>query len=169
MNPHLHTPYTYQFNLSLQHELARNLIAEVNYVGSSSIGLTALKDINPFDLSTVNGPNPIRILNSNQNANLAGYCASQGGPSDCPFQNVDEFDNLSFANFNSLEASLTKQNGDYRILGNTYFTLAYTYGHSIDNASGFRNRDYQAPYYEPGRFRASSDFDITQRITFNGE
>jgi len=168
VNPHLHTPYTYQFNLSLQHELARNLVAEVNYVGSSSIGLTALKDINPFDLSTVNGPNPIRILNSNQNANLAGYCASQGGPSDCPFQNVDEFDNVSFANFNSLEASLTKQNGENRIVGNTYFTLAYTYGHSIDNASGFRNRDYQVPYYQPGLFRASSDFDITQRITFSG-
>ena len=41
VNPHLHTPYTYQYNLSLQHELARSLIAEVNYVGSSAKGLTA--------------------------------------------------------------------------------------------------------------------------------
>ena len=48
VNPHLHTPYTYQYNLSIQHELAKNLIAEVNYVGSSSKGLTSLEDINPF-------------------------------------------------------------------------------------------------------------------------
>ncbi|MGA2457629.1 MAG: TonB-dependent receptor [Terriglobales bacterium] len=168
VNPHLHTPYTYQYNLSLQHELARNLIAEVNYVGSSSKGLTSLEDINPFILSTVSGPNPTRRLNANQNANLTAYCVPQGGPADCPFENVDEFDNISFANFNSLEASLTKQNGENRILGNTYFTLAYTYGHSIDNASGFRNRDSQVPYYNTGQFYASSNFDITQRLTFSG-
>jgi Carboxypeptidase regulatory-like domain len=168
VNPHLHTPYIYQYNLSVQHEVASNLIAEVNYVGSSSKGLTSLVDINPFDLSTISGPNPARILNEQQNANITAYCAFQGGPSDCPFENADEFGNVAFANFNSLETSLTKQNGANRIIGNTYFTLAYTYGHSIDNASGFRNRDSQVPYYEPGVFRASSDFDVRQRITFSG-
>ena len=53
VNPHLHTPYAYQYNLSFQHELATNLVAEANYVGSSSKGLTSLEDINPFDLRTV--------------------------------------------------------------------------------------------------------------------
>ena len=178
VNPHLHTPYTYQYNLSIQHEFARNLIAEVNYVGSSSKGLTSLVDANPFDLNTVSGANPARILNeavnnstSLNNVNLTNYCASQGGPSDCPFENVSEFGNVSFANFNSLEASLTKQNGENRIFGNTYFTLAYTYGHSIDNASGFRQTQYsssQVPYYSPGQFHGSSSFDVKQRITFSG-
>ena len=79
VNPHLHTPYTYQYNLSVQHELARNLIAEANYVGSSSKGLTSLVDVNPFDLSTVNGPNPTRILNENQNAGLNDFCATNYG------------------------------------------------------------------------------------------
>jgi hypothetical protein len=168
VNPHLHTPYDYQYNLSIQQEVARNTVFELNYVGSSSKGLTSLEDVNPFDLSTVNGSNPARILNENQNAALTAYCLNQGGPSDCPFENVSEFGNVSFASFNSMEASLTKQNGENRILGNTYFTLAYTYGHSIDNASGFRNRDSQVPYYEPGIFRASSNFDVTNRITFSG-
>ena len=67
----------------------------------------------------------------------------------------------------SLEASLTKQVSDSR-LGTSYFTLAYTYGHGIDDASGFRNRDSQVPYYNIGQFRASSDFDLTQRITLSG-
>ena len=169
MNPHLHTPYTYQYNLSIQQEVARNLVFELNYVGSSSKGLTSITDANPFDLSTVTGPNPARILNEQQtNPNIIGYCANQGGPSDCPFANAYQFGNVSFANFSSMEASLTKQNGNNRIIGNTYFTLAYTWGHSIDNASGFRNRDSQVPTYDPGLFRASSDFDVNQRFTLSG-
>ena len=174
VNPHLHTPYTYQYNLSLQHELAQNLIAEVNYVGSSAKGLTALQDVNPFILSTVNGSNPTRVLNNyiNQNPSsaMATYCAQQfDTAADCPFTGDEpEFKNVSFANFNSLEASLTKQNGTNRILGNTYFTLAFTYGHSLDNASGFRNRDSQVPAYDANVFYASSDFDVKERITFSG-
>jgi hypothetical protein len=168
VNPHLHTPYTYQYNLSLQRELSRNLIAEVSYVGSSSKGLTALEDINPFDLGTISGSNPSRFLNENQNATLTSYCAGAGGPSDCPFSSAAEFNNLGFANFNSLETSLTKQNGDIRYLGNTYFTLAYTWGHSLDNSSGFRNRDSQVPYYNHSQFYGSSDFDVTNRIVFSG-
>ncbi len=196
VNPHLHTPYTYQYNLSVQHELARNLIAEVNYVGSSSKGLTSLADINPFIPSTVNVSNPptycfangtcpTRLLNATQNANISAYCnqnapafysnagIGQDGAADCPFENASEFNNVSFANFNSLEASLTKQNGANRIFGNTYFTLGYTYGHSLDNTSGFRNGGPngmagQVPYYNIGQFYASSNFDVTHRITFSG-
>ncbi|MGA2236306.1 MAG: carboxypeptidase regulatory-like domain-containing protein [Terriglobales bacterium] len=171
VNPHLHTPYTYQYNLSVQHQLANNLIAEASYVGSSSKGLTALEDINPFDLNTISGLNPSRLLNENQNTTITNYCSSAGGPSQCPFSSAAEFANLGFANFNSLEASLTKQNGENRIFGNTYFTLAYTYAHSIDNASGFRQTQAssgQVPYYNIGQFYASSSFDIKQRISFSG-
>ena len=169
VNPHLHTPYTYQYNLSLQRELAKNLTAEANYVGSSSKGLTSLEDVNPFILSTVTGANPTRLLNLNQNAGLANYCANfANGPSDCPFSISEEFANVSFATFNSLEASLTKQLGDSPFFGTTYFTLAYTYGHSIDNTSGFRNRTSQVPFYNIAQFRGSSDFDLTHRIIFSG-
>ncbi|MGB9199499.1 MAG: TonB-dependent receptor, partial [Terriglobales bacterium] len=171
VNPHLHTPYTYQYNLSFQTQVARDTVFELNYVGSSSKGLTSLVDVNPFDLSTVFGPNPnpTRVLNEQQNAALTDYCATYSyGPAACPFENATEFDNVSFATFNSLEASVTKQNGNTRYLGNTYFTLGYTYGHSIDNASGFRNRSSQIPAYDHGIFRASSDFDLTHRVVFSG-
>ncbi len=167
VDPHLHTPYTYQYNLSVQHEFAKNLTAEVNYVGSSSKGLTSLEDVNPFILSTLN-TTPTRRLNTNQNAALTNFCANLGGPSACPVSIALEFANVSFATFNSLEASLTKQLGDSRFLGTTYFTLAYTYGHSIDNSSGFRNRTSQVPFYNTSQFRGSSDFDLTNRITFSG-
>ena len=169
VDPHLHTPYTYQYNLSVQNELARNVTFEMNYVGSSSKGLTSLVDVNPFDLSTVTGPSPARILNEPQtNPNLLTYCVPFGGPAQCPISIASEFENISFASFNSLEASLTKQNGENRYIGNTYFTFGYTFAHSIDNASGFRNKSSQVPYYNHGIFRASSDFDLTHRIVFSG-
>jgi hypothetical protein len=171
VDPHLHTPYDYQYNLSIEQQVATGTVFELNYVGSSSKGLTSLEDVNPFDLNTVTGPNPnpTRILNENQNAALTAFCSvNDGGPAICPLSAADEFANVSFAGFNSMEASLTKQNGENRYIGNTYFTLAYTWGHSIDNASGFRNRDSQVPYYNIGAFRASSDFDVRNRITFSG-
>ncbi|HVM94383.1 MAG TPA: TonB-dependent receptor [Terriglobales bacterium] len=170
VDPHLHTPYTYQYNVSVERELVRNLVAEFSYVGSSAKKLTSLIDVNPFVLSTVGTDNPTRVLNALQpNTSLTDFCSGYfDGQSDCPFANADAFGNVSFASFNSLEASLTKDNGKNRYIGNTYFTLGYTYAHSIDNASGFRNRSSQVPAYNPGVFRASSDFDLTHRITFSG-
>jgi len=164
VDPHLHTPYSYQYNLSMQHQLAEKLMLEISYVGSDSKGLTSLEDVNPFILGTGN-----RMLNLNQpNAEIASFCATSFSAADCPFATALEFRNAVFASFSSLEASITKQSMQNRYLGTTYFTLGYTYGHSIDSASGFKNRDSQVPYYAPDTFRASSDFDLRQRFTFSG-
>jgi hypothetical protein len=86
----------------------------------------------------------------------------------CSFAGIPEFKNLTKASYNSLQASLTKQVSNTRFLGRTYFTLAYTWAHAIDNVSGFQQRNSQVPSYAPGLFRASSDQDIRNRITFSG-
>jgi hypothetical protein len=57
VDTHLRTPYTYQFNLSIEHQISNKLIARAAYVGSSSHELTALVDINPFDPATLNSAN----------------------------------------------------------------------------------------------------------------
>jgi outer membrane receptor protein involved in Fe transport len=164
VDPHLHTPYTYQYNLDIQHELARNLVAEINYVGSSSKGLTGLVDLNPMVLGTFN-----RVLNlmPQTNSEINNFC---GGfdLGDCPYQEQPEFQNIGFASYNSLEASLTRQVADSKFLGTTYFTLAYTYSHNIDNSSGFQNRTSQVPAYNINQFRGPSDFDVRNRISFAG-
>ena len=151
VQPSLRTPYIYQYNLSLQRELRRNLIAEANYVGSASHKLTDLVDRNPFILGTTH-----RLLNT------------EPGNTDGSFSFIDEFRNVANANHNSLQASLTKGFSETKFFGNTFFSLGYTWAHSIDNASGFRNRNSRTPFYTPGQFRASSDFDIRHRITFGG-
>lgn len=148
VDPHLRTPYVYQYNLSLQREITKDMVAEVSYVGSSSHKLTALVDANPMILGTTNG-------------------AFDGLPRGTNFSLLYQFENIVNANFNSMEASLQKRVGDTPI-GTTYFTLSYTWGHSIDNASGFQNRGYQVPAYNADQFRANSDFDVRQRIVFSG-
>ena len=166
VDPHLRTPRTYQYNLSVQHELADNTALDVSYVGNLSRGLTSLIDINPFVLGTTD-----RVLNlgagDSSCPDSSGNTTSNSNGT-CSFGSAPEFKNISNANYNSLQASLNRQLVDSHYLGRTYFTLAYTYAHNIDNASGFRQRNSTTPSYQPDLFRASSDQDIRQRITFSG-
>ena len=154
VDPHLRTPYTYHYNLSIQRELAKSLVFEASYVGSSSHKLTSLVDADPFNLGT-----STRLFNATPGNDVFSSRA---------FSYLLEFRNVSTAHYDSLQLSLQKQLSEMRFLGRTYFTFAYTYGHGIDNASGFRQRGSNVPFYNPGRFRASTDFDVTHRITFNG-
>jgi hypothetical protein len=79
-----------------------------------------------------------------------------------------EFKNVARASYNGLVASMTRQLTNTGFVGRTYFTVGYTYSHSIDNASGFRNNTSQVPSFQPQLFRASSDFDVKNRVTFSG-
>ena len=155
VDPHLRTPYIYHYDLSAQRELARNTVLEVNYVGSSSHGLTALVDINPFALRTSN-----RILNTAPGSSACSPFPCYGA--------LPEFRNAANADYNSLQISLGKQFSGTGIFGRSYFTLGYNYSHNIDNASGFQNRNKAVPYYDPALFRASSDMDLRHRIVFSG-
>lgn len=164
VDPHLKTPYTYQYNLSIEHQLSNKLIARAAYVGSSSHGLTALVDINPFDPATLNSSSPQRFLNEVPGNTLQNDATGFGGS----FGQENEFKNSSNANYNSLQLSLTQQTTVVPILGNMYYTLGYTWAHSIDEASGFRQGNSTVPFFTPNIFRASSDFDVRQYLTFSG-
>jgi carboxypeptidase family protein/TonB-dependent receptor-like protein len=169
VDPHLKTPYTYQYNLSVQREVAPNTLLEVSYVGGSSHGLTSLLDINPFRLGTTDRVLNLTPGNSTCQDSSGNPPPPVGDPNAvCSFANLPEFRNVSKANYNSLQASLTRQISDSRFVGRTYFTLAYTFAHSIDNASGFAQRNSTVPTYHPNLFRASSDQDVRNRITFSG-
>jgi hypothetical protein len=150
-DPYLRTPFNYQFHLSLQRQLTRSSVLEIAYVGSRSHGLTALTDINPFVLGTTT-----RVLNNTP------------GNGDNSFAAQPEFRNVAHSQFNSLQANWRKQLSGDRWWGSSYFNLAYTYSHNIDNASGFRNRNSAVPYYDPERFRAASDYDLRHHFILSG-
>lgn len=148
VDPHLKTPYVYQYNLSLQQQLMAGMVLELGYVGYSAHGLTSLVDINPFPL----GSNT-RIYDPDSSNAIYG--------------NLDEFQNVSKANYNALQTSLTKRSGETK-LGNAFFTFAYTWSHELDNASGFRERNSLVPYYNHETFYGSGDTDLRQTLSLSG-
>jgi hypothetical protein len=145
VDPHLKTPYVYQYSLNLQQQLISNMVLEVGYVGYDAHGLTSLVDVNPFVLGT--------------NSRMYGYPDQYGY--------LNEFQNVSNANYNGLQTSVSKRMSDSKI-GSTFFTFAYTWAHEIDNASGFRQRNSGVPYYDHEYFRASGDTDVRQVIALSG-
>jgi outer membrane receptor protein involved in Fe transport len=153
VDPHLRTPYIWQYNLTIQHEVAKNMALEMGYVGSQGRKLTTLVDNNPFDPATLSSATPTRILNE-----------IPGGS----FSFTPTFENAVNSNYNALETKLTKRMSETKYLGSAFFTLSYTWAHSIDNSSGFRNRNFQIPYFNRNQFRGSSDYDLRHQITFSG-
>ncbi|HXZ42822.1 MAG TPA: TonB-dependent receptor, partial [Terriglobales bacterium] len=157
VDPHLRTPYIYDYNLSVQRNLIPDTVLEANYVGSSSHGLTSLRDINPMILGTTTRVLDQRPGNSTCGTTVSILCFGQ----------LPEFQNVANANYNALEASLTRQPKASK-LGTIYYTLAYTFAHNLDDASGFRQRNSIVPAYYPQLYYASSDTDVRQRISFSG-
>ncbi len=148
VDPHLRTPYVYQYNLTVQRELVNSLVAEVSYVGNSSHKLTGLIDANPF----IPGSDH-RLFNTS---------------ADTSFAFLNEFANVGTGNYNSLQATIEKRPSEVKYLGQMYFKLSYTYGHAIDSTTGFRERNVGlVPTYDPGRFRASGDEDIRHNLVLN--
>jgi len=86
--PHLRTQYTAQYNFSIQREIAKDLLLQINYVGSQGHRLLASHDINPSNpqtcLDMYNVSNYYAPLlpsgNPNPNANPALQAAYACGP-----------------------------------------------------------------------------------------
>ena len=130
-------------------------MAELSYVGSSSHKLLTWVDTNPILPSTC-------ALASGCNNLLNVQLGLTPGNGYAPLS--DTFSGLNDANYNGLLASLTKRNGNWHNIGETYFSVSYTWSHNFDNGSGFNQRTLQIPYFEPHRFYGNADFDMRNRI-----
>ncbi len=144
VDPKLRTPYVYQYNLSLQQQLPSTMVLEAGYIGYDAHKLTGLVDVNPYVLGT--------------NARLYGS----------EFSYLDEFQNIGKANYNALEVNLQRRSASMGRLGSSFFSIAYTLGHEIDNSSGFRERNSGVPAYDHDLFRASGDTDVRQTFVLSG-
>lgn len=150
--PHEHTPYSEQFNLSVEYGIGNNMTAGLGYVGSLGRHLQIF-------------PNP------NGPVGLAPN--SFGSPSPNPHQPFPDFGGLSFtaydgvSNYNSLQAKLER-----RFSQGLSFLASYTYAHSLDDAptplgstgdGGFRGTSIVPIGYD----YANSPFDVRHRLTLN--
>ena len=155
IDPHLRTPYIYQYNLSVQQQLGNGLIAELGYVGNASHKLVAEYDSDPFIPGTYNRPLNLQPGISN-------------GPPYTYSSMLSTFGNVVNANYSGLLTSLTKSMGDWHSIGKTFFTVSYTWSHNINNADGFSRNSSAVPAYNHLLTRASGDSDIRHRFVLSG-
>jgi hypothetical protein len=159
VDPFLRLPYIFQYNLTLQHQLAHGLVMEVGYAGNDTHGLLELVDINP---TIIGSRDPVQANASIRVQNTLPGVAPQ------TFRNMNQIQNLGKSNYNGLLTSLTKRMGDTRGLGAMFFTVSYTWSHAIDNGSGWQQASSAVPAYNHNAFRANSDFDTRQRFVLSG-
>ena len=120
----IRSPYTQQYNLNIQTELARDFLWEVGYVGSKTTHLTGCSEFNQALLATPQNPINGETTTSNENiANRVPFQGVAGGSYICE----TSFD----ANYNALQTSLTK-----RMNHGLEFLVSYTYSKALDYTSG---------------------------------
>lgn len=142
VDQNIRTPYIQVYNLNVQQELTNNVAVQIGYVGSQGRKLFRYRDINQ--------PDPLT-----------------GAPSPFPqFVYINQFESSASSSYNALQASVTFRNW-HRLSSN----VNYTWSHSIDNASD--GQDYVPNATQPDNSlrpdleRASSNFDMRQKLSWN--
>jgi hypothetical protein len=139
-NPYGKNSYVQQWNLTVERELVRDLLAAVSYVGNKGTRNMYSSNINQAD------PGP-------------GAIAPRRPFPAWPDITTMYMDGLS--NYNSLQAKMQK-----RLSRGVSFLAGYTWAKSIDNAKG----EFGAPMIVRNlkADRARSDWDISHRFIFSG-
>jgi Carboxypeptidase regulatory-like domain/TonB dependent receptor len=153
ISPYLRTPYTLQYNFSIQQQIANGLGFEIGYVGSESRKLVAEEDSDPFIIGTTT-----RILNTQPGLQIPNAYG----------QMPATFGNLANADYNALVVSLTKRTGELRGIGQLFFTASYTWAHNLNDADGFARNNDSVSYYNQNEAYASADSDIRNRFVLSG-
>ncbi len=163
----LRTPYILNYNLNIQQELTKNTVLQVGYAGSAGRKLFRFRDINQPSQAEITA------------ADLACDCINDGSvprPFDTaaplsplapnqPFY-VNELETNASSNYNSLQVSLLQRNWHR-------FTqqVAYTWSHSIDNASD--GQDFVPNAAQPNNStnpddnKGPSNFDVRNRLVWS--
>ena len=135
-----YTPYTQQYNLTVQREIANGWAVELGYVGTHFTGGIGIWD--PFLAPLYSPSNPRKVTDINGNTytittntvnneelrhDIIGLSRKRGSRYS---------GNIGFANYNSFQATVSR-----RMSRGLYFQAAYTYSKTIDNVSGSLSTD----------------------------
>ena len=161
ISPRLNDPYIQQYDLNLQSELTRNLLAEVGYVGAKSTHVPGCLEFNQALLASpsnpVNGETGNTIENIVQRLPFTGIAS---GSYICQ----TSFD----SRYNSLQTSLTQ-----RLSHGLQFLGSYTWSKNLDTLSGsgglsnFELGFLTNDQTNQRQARGLSDFDRTQRAVLS--
>jgi hypothetical protein len=172
--PDAYTPYTQQFNLTLQRELWKGWAAEVGYIGTRYIGGLGISDpflarlaspSSPIVVTDINGTSYSITANTAANEELRhqiiGLSRRRGSRYTL---------NTGMGTYHSGQFTLSR-----RLQKGLYFQAAYTWSKNIDNVSGSQSTDElnatrngqggaNVLNNDPVRNRAVSDFDRPHRF-----
>jgi hypothetical protein len=166
----LRSPYTMQFNLQIERELFKDLLANLAYVGARGVKLTRFRTPNggansvtlPIDpLGLL--PNPIFAIALPPLSNLSTGTLSRPNPL---LGAYTVFDSSAASNYHSLQTTLTKRFGQ-----GYQFSAAYTWSHAIDDVSDVF--DVAGAFVLPqddralGLERGNANFDVRHRFALS--
>jgi len=179
-------PYVQQWHFDIQHEILKNTVATVSYVGSKGTHLTRIVDLNQV-LPTPLSQNPYKIGEPiNGVDGLHDDCGTMQTPSGVPVTgqaainlqiacgaNADLF-RTQFPGISSVTRIQEAASSIYHALevsgrhtfGGLQLSLSYTYSHSIDDSSSARD-PLIVNTYDLARARGSSNFDQRHLFTLS--
>ena len=178
-------PYMQQWHLDIQRDLFRNTVATISYVGTKGTHLTLQRDLNQlYPVSASQNPfqpgqpldgtictpdaNGIYTVNGVQIAqgspiygNLSTACGNDPSPYRTNFPGyatITGIEPTANSNYNALQVSARRTQGRLSL------SLAYTWSHSLDDASDRYDSNFVNSYNPHGNY-ASSNFDQRQTMT----
>ncbi len=120
------TPYVQTYTLAIDHQFGAAVVGEVRYVGSKTTHDFQSVDANPFLLPVSQAfPGVVPPSSLCQSPTANGY-----GRLNCAYNNVDEFTNGGWANYNGLQLNLTTRN-----FHGISTVASYTWSKSMNNAT----------------------------------
>jgi hypothetical protein len=168
INRNYSTPYIYNFNLNIQRELPGAMILQIGYVGSAGHKLATEHEADPITAAGHAAclSNPTCIAYAAYQhiyfpQDAAQPATTDGSPD---YISVGTLDTEGSSNYSSLQVSVNK-NPTHGLS----FTMAYTYSHALDNASGLESSGFfsrsmnNVPGYQWMNY-GDSDYDARQRF-----
>jgi outer membrane receptor protein involved in Fe transport len=141
--------YSQNYGLNVQYQINTATVFQIGYVASQGRRLLIVRDIN----QPLPSPLGAAAIRSDQNKLRPYYSAFP------QFSAINQVEGVGNANYNSLQASL-RTNAWHGVTSQ----FSYTYGHSIDDASGVRSRNPTDSTNLRGD-RGNSDFDVRHTFT----
>ena len=154
VNPLIRTPYSVQWNLTVEREFLDNYVASVSYVGSRGVKLYVREQINP-SLGTYFAVPADRTIPvpTTTNANLRRLNDDLRG-------GVVELNSAGTSDYHALEAQVQR-----RFSNGLTFQAAYTFSKAISDADTQRG---QLDALDRKFGRSVSGFDVPHRFVANG-
>ena len=135
-----YTPYTQQYNITLQREIGRGWAVELGYIGTRYTGGIGIWDpylaplaspSNPITVRDMNGTSYTITTNTVNNEELRHQIIGLSRKRGARFSG-----NIGFADYDSFQGTVSR-----RLSRGLYFQGAYTYSRTIDNVSGSLSTD----------------------------